>query len=314
MKRKWWMAGTSFALGAVLLAAGGLSAMANTSGYEAYKSALLNTKAQDNLTVKAAFSLTDNGTDVLKGQAQAKWNPALQVASSTVSLSDGTQSREVNVYQQDGKTIVKTDDSDVYRVTEMIQPKRSERHSDADSVPAQPPQAVLQLFDVLAGHMKELATVENTADGGKHAALHMSGSQIPALVNAIGSLAATSAGHHGPESHGLDAGRADRGDMPADALRSLLPQLAENVRVESVQLDADIGADNVLKRQSARIDVTGKDADGVQHELAFQLEAEFTDVNRTVPERIDLTGKQTQTIDPGERELGGPAHGWGWRR
>lgn len=312
MKQKWLMAGTGFALGAVLLAAGGLSAMANTSGYEAYKSALLNTKAQNNLTVQAAFSLTDNGANVLNGKAQAKWNPALSAASVDASLSDGTRSRQVNVYRQDGQVIVKTDDSDVYRVAEQHEPKWADPASDADATaaPSRPPRAVLQLFDVLAGDMKELATVENKADGGKHAALHMSGSQIPAILNAVGSLAASGAGHHGP--HGFSAEDDDMDNAQMDALHGSLPQLTDDVRVASVRLDADISADNVIEQQTARIVVTGKDADGANHELVLQLELDLTDVNRTVPERIDLTGKKTQTIEPGQNA--GPSRGWGWHR
>jgi len=316
MKQKWLIAGTGFALGAVMLAAGGLSAMANTSGYEAYKSALLNTKAQANLTVKAAFSLTDNGADALNGQAQAKLNSALHAASVDASLSGGAQSRGVNVHLQDGTVIVKTDDSDVYRVIEEHQPKWAEHGSDANdaATPSQPPQAMLQLFDMLAGHMKELATVENTADGGKHAALHLNGSQIPAIVNAVASLAASGAGHHGPglHGHGSAAEGGVWGDAQTDAFRSNLPALTEDVRVASVKLDADISADNVLAHQTAQIVVTGKDAEGSQHELALQLEVDFTDVNQTVPERIDLTGKQTQAIEPGHSD--GPARGWGWQR
>lgn len=310
MKPKWLIAGTGFALGAVMLAAGGLSAMANTSGYEAYKSAVMNTKAQSNLTVQAAFSLTDNGANALSGQAQAKWNQALQSASVNANLTNGTLSRGVNVYRQDGKTIVKTDDSDVYRVTEEKGPKRAKQDPEASEAtePSQPPQAVLRLFDVLAGHMKELATVETAADGSKHAALHMSGSQIPAIVNAVGSLAASGAAHHGP--HGLSASDGTEGF--GDGMPSSLPPLTDGVRVSSVRLDADINADNVLERQTAQVVVTGKDADGMRHELAFQLEITFTDVNQTVPERIDLTGKQTESIEPGRD--GGEARGWGWHR
>ncbi len=320
MKHKWLIAGTGFALGAIMLAAGGLSAMANTSGYEAYKSALLHTKAQANLTVQASFAVTDNGANVLTGEAKAKWNEAAESASVDASLTDGTQSRAVNVYRQDDKVIVKTDDSDVYRVAEAPKPKWADRDSksgDAQAgsntgAPSQPPQAVLQLFDMLAGHMKELATVENTADGGKHAELHLTGSQIPAIVNAIGSLAASGAGHHGFGPHGIAAAdAADNGAQP-NALNCNLPQLTDDVRVASVKLDADIGADNVLEHQTARIVVTGTDADGLPHELALRLDLDFSDVNRTVPERIDLTGKTTEAIDRGQED--GEARGWGWHR
>jgi|GEM_PF-577978 len=312
MKQKWLIAGTGFALGAIMLAAGGLSAMANTSGYEAYKSALLNTKAQANMTVQATFSLADNGTNLLAGEAKAKWNSALDAGSVDAGLSDGTQSRAVNVYRQDGKVIVKTNDSDVYRVTESPKLKSAEHDSKAGkaAAPSQPPKAVLQLFDVLAGHMKELATVENTADGGKHAALRMSGSQIPAIVNAIGSLAASGAGHRGPHGFAGDDGLAD--DDRQDSLPCKLPQLTEDVRVESIRLDADINADNVLEHQSARIVVTGTDTEGMHHELELQLGIDFTDVNRTVPDRIDLTGKQTQEFD--RNQDSGEARGWGWHR
>ncbi|MBW5448003.1 hypothetical protein GE107_18260 [Cohnella sp. CFH 77786] len=293
MNKKWWMAGAGLTLGAAMLTVGGLSAMANTSGYEAYKSALKNTHAQTSLTAQAELTVTDNGTALLKGNANVKWNEDADAQSVAATFADGTTTRSMDVYRQDGKVIVKDGDSDVYKVLKTDDPQEEAKWKAGGH---EPPKAVEQAIDLLAGHMRELAAVKSESDGGKHASLHLTGSQIPAALNAAVMLLASGAADH---DFGKPAG-ADHPDVK-------LPELTEDIRVEAVNLDADITPDNVLERQTAEIRVSGTDAGGKTHDLVLGLRIDFTDANRTSPDRIDLTGKPTEEIKPQE-------NGRGWHR
>ncbi|UFJ39415.1 hypothetical protein LOK74_15225 [Brevibacillus humidisoli] len=200
----------------------------------------------------------------------------------------------MNVYRQDGKVIFKSSADDVYRVREHDVPKW-QRKGDMPH----PPEAVEQVFDALMGHMRELATVERETDGGQQAALHLSGSQIPEVVHALGTLIASKV---------ADGERWDHGKATFD-MKANLPKLTENIKVEAINLDAQISPDNLLEQQTAEINITGTDDSGKHHRLSIQLQADFSDYDQTVPEQIDLTGKKITEV-----ESEGTRHGWRWPR
>ncbi len=272
MKKKWWMAGGAFGIGAVMLLVSGFSAMASTSGYDAYKTALKNTKAETSLTSHMDLTVTHNGSKVLAGTSDIKMNRELDSGSMAAEFGDNAQTRSVNVFRQDGKVIFKSSDNEVYRVTEHNAPKWEQ-----DGVAPNPPKAVEQVFDALVGNIRELATVESASDGGKQAELHLSGSQIPAVANVLGTLAVSK------------LAECEYWDLS-------IPKLTDSIKVEEINLDAKINANNVLEQQTAEINITGTDDSGNKHALAFLLHIDFSGFNQTVPEKIDLTGKQILEI------------------
>jgi hypothetical protein len=280
MKNKWWMAGGAFGIGVAMLLVSGFSAMASTSGYDAYKTAVKNTKAVTSLTAIMDLTVTDNGTKVLTGTSHIKLNRELNSGSMAAAFDDQTQKHSLNVFRQDGKLIFKSSDNEVYRVKEQNASKWEQ-----NGVAPNPPKAVEQVFDALMGNIRELATLESTSDGGKQAKLHLSGSQIPAVANVLGTLAVSKLADY------------KQWDLS-------FPKLTDNIKVEEINLDAKINENNALERQSAEINVTGTDESGNKHVLAIQLNIGFSSLNETVPEKIDLTGKKLVEIQNQETNRG----------
>ncbi|WJH35349.1 hypothetical protein N6H14_04710 [Paenibacillus sp. CC-CFT747] len=157
--------------------------------------------------------------------------------------------------------------------------------------------------------MRELATVENAADGSKQAALHLEGRQVPALVNAIGSMLVAHASGDGAGWHGKmasdDPAGLPWGGQPMD-LSAALPKLKDKIKVETVALDAGISPTDMLTSQKAEIHVTGNDEEGKPHELVLRVAADFSDLSTTTPDRVDLTGKTVEEIKKEDRK-------WGWK-
>jgi len=296
MRKKWVTVGVGFGIGAVMLVVSGFSAMANTSGYEAYKSALKTTKEVKSLTANVSMSITDNGTELLAGQANIKFNRDQNAGSVAATFGNQAQTHAMNVFRQEGNVIIKSGDDDVYRVMEQ----QGSEWQHEDGMP-NPPKAAEQVFDALMGNIRELATVENGADGGKQAALHLSGSQIPAVVNALGSLVVSGA------ANGWDHGEWNRGENASfkhPDLNVNLPKLTDNIQVETINLDAKINKDNVLEEQTAVINISGTDEAGKNHVLAIELDVDFSGFDQTVPERVDLTGKNVQHIEMEQTKRG----------
>jgi hypothetical protein len=284
MRKKWLTAGVGLGIGAVMFFVSGLSAMANTSGYDAYKVAVKNTKAETSLTAHADLTVTDNGTKVLAGTANFKQNHELNAGSMSATFDNSTQTHSLNVFRQDGKVIFKSGDNAVYRVMEQNTSKWQHKGDMPN-----PPKAVEQVIDAFMGNIRDLATVESQSDGGKQATLHLSGSQIPTVVNALGTLVVSNRGqwHHGNGNHAENSAI-----MPSD-MKVNIPKLTDNIKVDKINLDARINPENVLEAQTMEIGITGTDDSGKNHVLAIQLHVDFSGFNQTTPERIDLTGKQT---------------------
>jgi hypothetical protein len=272
MKKKWWMAGGAFGIGAVMMLVSGFSAMASTSGYDAYKSALRNTKAVTSLTANMELTVTDNGTKLLAGTSDIKLNREQNSGSIAASFGDPAQTHSLNVFRQDGKLIFKSGDNEIYHAKELNAAKWEQ-----DGVAPNPPKAVEQVFDSLMGNIRELATVESASDGGKQTKLHLSGSQIPAVANVLGTLAVSKL---------ADCKQWDLS----------FPKLTDDIKVEEINLDAKINANNALEQQSAEINITGTDESGNKHVLAIQLHIDFSSLNLTIPEKVDLTGKKIVEI------------------
>lgn len=282
MRKKWVTAGVGLGIGVVMLLASGFSAMANTSGYDAYKSALKNTKAETSLTTNVDLIITENGKKLVAGTADLKLNKKQKAGSVAATFGDSSEKQSLNVFRQDGKVVFKSSENDVYKVKELNAPKWQQKEGDK----SHPPKAVEQVFETLLGNIRELATVESEADGGKHAELHLSEDQIPAVVNALGTLAVTKFADHDKMAHGENTS-----DWKVN-----VPKLTDNIKVEKIDLDAKINADNLLEEQMAEINITGTDDTGKKHVLTIKLHVDYYGFNKTIPEHIDLTGKKIEEI------------------
>jgi hypothetical protein len=279
MRNKWVIAGAAFGVGAVMLGVSGMSALADSSGYDAYQAAWSKTKAEKSLTAVADVTVTDNGTKVLSAAANMKLDHEQQAVSGAATLDGGgAASHSVQMFRQDGKLILKKSDDDVYRVVENAAAP-SWRHDGAAH--QAPPKALEPVVNALIGNVRDLATVQSAADGSKVASLHLSGSQVPPIASVLGSIAA------------------------AKAAASGVPKLTDDVKVEQILLDARISPDNLIEQQTAEIDMSGTDSSGAHHALVIRLRLDLSGFNQTVPDRIDLTGKPTETV-----QHDGAKRGW----
>jgi hypothetical protein len=296
MKKKWWMAGGVLAAGAALFLVSGFSAMAGTSGYDAYKTALKTNLQADSMTNNGKVTFTDNGKTVLTAEFVAKIAQKQGTMSVTARIGNGSAAHDIQVFKQADEVVFKSDDSDTYRKLELGAAKWQHRGTEGG-----PPKHLESVIDALMGNMKERATVHDAPGGGENASLHLSGSQIPAVAKTIGSLLASnlgSFGHGDGPQGGLQADPHGLADLKAE-----LPHLTQDVQVKQINLDAGIDANHYLDRQTAEFVVTGTDDAGVAHKLVIALDFGLSGFNQTVPDTIDLTGKQVEVV---QRDAGGP--------
>jgi hypothetical protein len=296
MKKKLVMMGAGLAVGSMLLMTAVYAGIGETPGYDAYKSAIKQTAAVNNVTEKVKFSVEDNGKVLLQVDVSAKSNKEAKTGSADITLKSGTTEHAIQLFHQEDKAILKTDLSDTYQIVEpgKVNSERVRAHKayteHRDPAFAQELEKVL---DSLVGNLKNDVTL-NEVGTGKEVALHLEGTQIPAVVNTIGSLLIKASGFdHGEE---LQFNNDDTLGIRIDDMIKSLPKLTDDIAIDAVSLNAKVNADNLITNQIASIEISGKDSQGAAHEVTVKFEVSLSEFDHTTPDTIDLTGEKVETI------------------
>lgn len=292
MNKRVALTGVSVAVGSLLMIGSAYAGLGDAPGYDAYKSAVKQTFAVQNVTKQMNVTVKDNGTKLLDVQSTVKEDKAKNEMSADINLNGGTASQGINLYRQDGKQIIKASDNDIYNVIEGKQwkGKAGEHRGQApDGISTE----VENVVDALVGNLKDYVTLSPQADGTKNISMQLSGSQIPAVANAIGSLvvkqAANAEGHH----KGVQEPFGDK----LQGLQDSMPKLTQDVKIDKFDLAAQVNADNRIEKQQMTLTISGKDAQGVSHEVVVAADFGLSNFNGTTPDHIDLNGKQVKTLD-----------------
>ncbi|MCH1641477.1 hypothetical protein MJ257_15295 [Paenibacillus timonensis] len=305
MNQKWIKRGAVFGIGAALLLGSGLSAMAGTSGYETYKTAIKQTYATSSLTNQGSIVVTDNGKTIVNAKLEVKLNKEKDTLSANIEVTGASGTQTFQAYKQEGKMVfVGGDDAGTYRVLPLAEDEQRFGDGDFD-----PPQHAEQLMEALMGNIKDLATVQELPSGGKQTTLHLSGSQIPAIVQAAGSLAAghmaaadkmmAEGGRDAHRGHGMMTGASSNAmmSMHPSLMDFDLPALTKDVKVEDIRFDADINKDQLVEHQQGQMIVSGTDEAGQAHEVVIKASFDLSGFGQTTPDTVDLTGKRVETIE-----------------
>jgi len=279
MKKKSVMIVLSLVLGATMLCATAFANISSSSGYEAYKAAVKNLPQANSLTAQAAVSVSDNGNVVLNIDGTQKMDRANKTMSSVSTFKAGDKTQSNEIYRQNGQTIMKDSNSEVYNV--MEKGKRDfEKNFDNQPANQELSKEVENIIDLLAANFDNNISLDNNSDGSKVVTLQLADSQITPLENAVASLITKNVNHENKRTN---------------AVMTNLPQLVDEISLTSVDLKAEINAQGQLTNQTAVIKINGKDASGQVHELVININVEISAINSTVPDTIDLTGKQIET-------------------
>lgn len=263
-----------------MLSATAWANISSSSGFEVYKAAVKNIPLADSLTAQGTVSVLDNGKEILSATSTHKMDLTNKTMSniSTTLAGDKTQSNEI--YRQNDQTIMKNSSSDAYTVIEKGQRNFAKARDNATTdktVPAE----VENIIDLLAANFDNNISLDNNSDGSKTVTLNLADSQISPLENAFAALIVKNANHEGGKR--------------ANTVTTSLPQLVDEISLNSVNVTAQISDQGQLTRQTAVIKVTGKDASGQVHEIVVNVDVNLSNINSTTPDTIDLTGKQVIT-------------------
>ncbi|MNR31712.1 hypothetical protein D3C85_1492400 [compost metagenome] len=79
-------------------------------------------------------------------------------------------------------------------------------------------------------------------------------------------------------------------------LKNSLPQLASDISMDEVEVNASVDSDDHITSQSAQIHLSGKDAQGAEHDVVLRIDMTLSSLNSTTPDTVDLNGKQVENV------------------
>ena len=235
--------------------------------YENYKSAVVNTISEDNLTVNAAVQMKQNGKVIASGNAVYEKSAGVQYASVVADVAGQNMIQEE---YSDCNIKVKSDGS---RYTEK---SRKEKRDENEKLTPNMIKLAEMTADLFVGDLSN-----QFVSHGDTISVSLTDVQIPEIANvAASAFTEMNAGINN------ENGKNDLGDI----LLQEFP-ITQNARIESVTMDADIAKGN-LSAQNMTIVISGQTSDGKDTQIDITINANVSDIGSTTPQMIDTSSLQ----------------------
>lgn len=255
------------AAGLALMGTAGVVSYAAGNPYENYKSAVVNTISEDNLTVNAAVQMKQNGKVIASGNAVYEKSAGVQYASVVADVSGQSMVQEE---YSDCNIKVKSDGS---RYTEK---SRKEKRDENEKLTPNMIKLAEMTADLFVGDLSN-----QFVSHGDTISVSLTDVQIPEIANvAASAFTEMNAGTNN------ENGKNDLGDI----LLQEFP-ITQNARIESVTMDADIAKGN-LSAQNMTIVISGQTSDGKDTQIDITINANVSDIGSTTPQMIDTSSLQ----------------------
>lgn len=255
------------AAGLALMGTAGVVSYAAGNPYENYKSAVVNTISEDNLTAHAAVQMKQNGKVIASGNAVYEKSAGVQYASVVADVAGQNMIQEE---YSDGNVKIKSDGS---KYTEK---SRKEKHDENEQLTPNMIRLAEMTADLFVGDLSN-----QFVSNGNTVSVTLTDVQIPEIANvAASAFTEMNAGKH------FDEGKNDLEDV----LLQEFP-ITQNAKIESVTMDAEIVKGN-LSAQDMTIVVSGQTSDGKETQVEITINANVSDIGSTTPQTIDTSSLQ----------------------
>jgi len=272
----------SFVLGATMFVTTAFADIASKTGYDKLKDSVKHTiesmsKNLNNFTVESVYTVKDNNK-VVRTENNIQKVDNIKGASETQSYSENSSGKTSTYYSYtDSNTSIWYNQSeDTYYVNEI---KNSKKYQPVDN-PFERSEAkdIEKILDALVGDLKNYVVVEEKADGSMELSGSLNEGQIPALVNAVSSFIFK---------------QSSSSFITGTDVRNLNRTL-EDVFVKSVSGRAIVNKDGIIESILFTGVLSGKDGEGVIHEISIEMLVKVYDIGSTVVSKPNLEGKNVK--------------------
>ena len=269
----------SFVLGTTMLATTALAEIASKSGYDQLKDSLKYTAESatskfSSYTMDMSFNLKANGNVISSEKTLTKYDASNQATETTTSRVDGKNKSDYYYYSDKNGRISKNAEEAIYYVTDFTSPK--EFNSTTNPFKEKGAEDIEIIADILVGNLKDAVIVTEKSDGSKELSGSISESQIPALINAAVSFQCKNEFSYRPNND------------------SLIPRITKDIFVKEITGKMIVDKDGLIQSINGTGALYGKDENGKEHTVTFELSGKLYNVNSTTVNKPDLSGKKVE--------------------
>ncbi len=256
-----------------------MAEMSSKSGYDQAKDALKYsaesfTSKLSNYTFDVSMNIKDNGKVIISENMVNKYDVTKKASENLqTSIKNGKKTEEY--YYVDKKGTITTGDEGTYYVTEYEKPY--EGRTFANPFKEKEAGDVEKIIDAIVGNLKDYVVVDEKTDGSKELSGSISEAQIPALINAVTSFVLKNEA----SSRGVNG-------------ENVMPLITKDVYVKEVKGNMTVDKDGLIQRFLGTGVIVGKDDQGKEHNLTFELLGKVSNINSTVVNKPDLSGKKVE--------------------
>jgi hypothetical protein len=280
IKKKTAMA-LSFTIGTMLFATTAFAEINSKNGYDQLKDSLKFTaegfsEKLSSYTLNLSFVIKDNDVVMASKDYENKSDLSKNAAENNSKYIERNTKKETYSYTDKNGYITYYPDSDSYEVTEFNTPKENPSFEN----PFKEKEAVdiEKIADAVIGNLKDYVVISENPDGSKELSGSLSQAQIPAIANALASF---------------QFKREYLGNRNPN-IKSIYPNVTQDIFVKEVTGKMVVDKNGLMQSALGTGVLSGKDEQGKEHTLTFEILAKVSDVNSTVVNKPDLSGKKVE--------------------
>lgn len=286
---------TSFAVGMVMLTTTVFAEVVSKSGYEQAKDALKYSAESfssdlSSYTVDLSMVVKDNGKIVMSDSTLSKCDRN-KSAQENINTSVKGNNKVKSYYYRDKNVMITNDPmEDIYFETKFETPEKG--YNFSNPFKEENASDVEKIADALVGNLKDHVVVTNKPDGTKELSGTVSEAQIPTIINAV-------------TSYMLKSNTASMNRNPNE--KNLMPLITKDVYIKEVKGKGLVDKNGLIQNVFGTGTFYGKDDKGVEHNLTFEVLCKVSNVNSTVVNKLDLSGKKVEkSVQNNKDELANP--------
>lgn len=269
----------SFTIGACLFVSTAFADTLLGSGYDRLKGSVKTTasmmdKDMKNYTLEALYTLKDNDKTLLQGSTSHKLDAEKNMTeeNTTTKNADGETTSRYN-YADIKNSISKNGTDNTYYLTEYPE-NRTNTVGFENPFEEKGAAEIEKIVDAVVGGLKDYVQVEEGPEGGKVYSGSLSETQVPAILNAVSSF-------------GIKQMLNDEPDLPV---------IESDVFVKRVAGSAIENKAGYLENVTGDITLSGKDKNGVQHDLNLNVIVKLSEVGSTIITKPNLTDAKVEKV------------------
>ncbi|PZE19883.1 hypothetical protein [Paenibacillus xerothermodurans] len=285
--RKKTITALSFTLGACVFVSTAFADTLLGSGYDQLKASAKYTAAQmeqglGNYTIEALYELKDNDQTLIQSSLSKKIDSQKQASENTTVTQNFNGETATSYFYADPKLVISNRGTqDKYYVTEFTDDAdRGDINKFTNPFNEKGAPEIEKIVDAVVGNLKDYVQPEERADGGRVYTGSLSEAQVPAVVNAVSSF-------------GIKQMMNERGHMQQ---QSKLPDIESDVFVKKVVGTAVENKSGILESVTSDVVLSGKDKNGVQHDLTLNVVFKLSNIGTTKITLPDLTGANVEKV------------------